>query len=79
MQVKAKTTAAEALLTRFKKPQRDFQSIAKSLCYRAESRASRLQGAAHRDALCQIKSVINPTYVGSAEGLINRSPNQRKA
>jgi hypothetical protein len=32
LQVKAKTTAAEALLTRFEKPQRDFQSIAKPLC-----------------------------------------------
>jgi hypothetical protein len=76
MQVKAKTTAAEALLTRFEKPQRDFQSIAKSLCCKAESRSSRLQGAAHRDALYQIKSAINPIHMGSAEGLINRSPNQ---
>ena len=32
MQVKAKTTAAEALLTRFEKPPPEFQSIAKSLC-----------------------------------------------
>jgi hypothetical protein len=31
MQVKAKTTAAEALLTCFEKPLRDFQSIAKPL------------------------------------------------